>query len=739
MVSKFTWRGVAVGPTTIRRVTSRACRALLALALFLGAGSLTSGGARAADASAAKASVAVGIGAVTPQIPDFSDPNKPMDFSGQLANVTSTPMKNLVVELRRTRVQARSDMGSADGDGNRIYTTAGKPVKTSIPSLDAHALFTWQFHLTEAELLGGKKPRTGVYAIDVDVTDSDGDFLGGQRTYVVWKPVTDAKEARVALLWPVVGMPGLTGKKTPNDAAAPIVSDPQAAAQFAPQGRLSQIFQDGQRFPVNWLLDPDVLYTANRLSSGYFMDSGDGSPKPEGGNGALDAKNWYDAAHQLFSASTTQNCWNLPYADPDLTTLAHSQGGQSLLDAAAKLQAPPITGQCRTSQTVAWPAGGQADAATLKALQAAGMADQVTLLSSNVVSSTAWKSAHVALPNSPNTVVYDTYLSSVFADPAPPPAGQPQLNTPGVLAAQEWLAQTALLAGDYTDRVLVVAPPRDFTPTAPLADAIEKAEKMGPNDKWVGLQDLGKVLDPKAVTPPSSPLVAKIDSTDLPAGVVKSASDSQKLYHALHSIMDLNNRATDDAVPFRPVATWWRAHPGATAFSGAVYDTVVQEHGLVSIAKQRQTLTLSGKSGMVPITIVNRTNYSVHVYVQAHSEQSVKLKATDPGLQSVPSGTTATVRIRVEAQGNGQTVRLTATLYSCDDFTSGCTYYPGDLFTPLKSADGEVEIPVKVSRIGIIALGLMIGSGILLVALIGLRVYRAKRAQHAPAQDTMAS
>ncbi|NUR59625.1 MAG: hypothetical protein HOV87_13300 [Catenulispora sp.] len=729
-------------------MTSRACRALLALALFLGAGSLTSGGARAADApaaessavksSVAKPSVAVGIGAVTPQIPDFSDVNKPMDFSGQLANTTSAAMKNLVVELRRTRVQARSDMGSADGEGSRVYTAAGKQVKLPIPSLDAHAVTGWQFHLTEAELLGGKKPRSGVYAVDIDITDSDGDFLGGQRTYVVWKPVTDTKEARVALLWPVVGMPGLTGQKTANDAAAPIVSDPQAAAQFAPQGRLSQIFQDGQRFPVNWILDPDVLYTANRLSSGYFVASPDGSLKPEGGNGALDAKGWYDAAHQLFTASATQNCWNLPYADPDVTTLAHSQGGQPLLNAAVKLQAPVTTGACRKPQTIAWPAGGQADTATMKALQAAGVSDQLTLLSSNVVSSTAWKSAHVALPESPNTVVYDTYLSNVFADQAPPPAGQPQLSTPGVLAAQEWLAQTALLAGDYTDRVLVVAPPRDFTPTAPLADAIEKAEKMGPNDKWVGLQDLGKVLDPKAAAPPASPLVAKIDSPNLPVAVVKSASDGQKLYHALHSIMDPNHER-DDAVPFRPVATWWRGRPGAAAFSGVVYNTVVQEHGLVSIAKQRQTLTLSGKSGMVPITIVNKTNSAVHVFVQAHSEQSVKLKATDPGLQTVTSGTTATVRIRVEAQGNGQTVKLMATLYTCDDFSSGCTYYPGDLFTPLKSEDGAVEIPVKVSRIGIIALGLMIGSGILLIALIGLRVYRAKRAQHAPAQDTMAS
>ena len=46
---------------------------------------------------------------------------------------------------------------------------------------------------------------------------------------------------------------------------------------------------------------------------------------------------------------------------------------------------------------------------------------------------------------------------------------------------------------------------------------------------------------------------------------------------------------------------------------------------------------------------------------------------------------------------------------------------------------------MKISAIGIIALALMIGSAALLVLAIGLRVYRAKRAHHAPAQDTMAS
>ncbi|MFD0639268.1 DUF6049 family protein [Catenulispora yoronensis] len=435
-------------------MTSRACRALLALALFLGAASLPLGSAHAEQAPAAKPEVAVGIGGVDPQIPDFADLTKTMTFSGQIQNLKSTPLKNVVVELRRSVVGARSAMGSATGGGSLVVSKS----TVKLPELAPGTPRPWKLTPTESELFGGKHPAAGIYAIDVDVKTEYGDFLGGQRTYVVWKPLaaSGTKKARVALLWPVVGMPGLTGQKTANSAAAPIVSDPQAADQFKPDGRLDRILQYGQQFPVNWVLDPDVLYTADQLSNGFFPAAADGSAQAQGDDGS-DPKYWYNAAHALFASAQPQNCWNLPYADPDLTTLAHSPGDPNLLGQALQVQEPLTTGGCRQQQTIAWPADGQADATTLKALQGSGAPDLVTLLSSNVVYS--WKSAHVTLPQSPNTVVYDTYLSNVFAAETAP-AGQPQLNTPGVLAGQLWLAQTALLAGDYTDRVLVVAPPR---------------------------------------------------------------------------------------------------------------------------------------------------------------------------------------------------------------------------------------------------------------------------------------
>ncbi|MFL6114559.1 MAG: hypothetical protein ACJ786_24880 [Catenulispora sp.] len=710
-------------------MTSRACRALLALALFLGAAGLTLGSARAAGAPAAKP-VQVGIGSVQPQIPDFTDTSKTMTFSGQLRNTGSTALK-IEIELRRSMVTARSELGSAtDNDDYRSVHMKSSPKPTE---LAPGATVDWKISPTEGELFGAKTPDPGVYAIDVVATDSDGTFLGGQRTFVVWRPLSvhRTKKARVALLWPVVGLPGLTGQKKPNSAATPIVADPQASQQYKTGGRLDNVLKAGQQLPlVNWLLDPDILFTANALAGGYFVSS-DGTPTTQGTDGS-DAKTWYDAAHTYFQ-SQAQNCWNLPYADPDVTTLAHSgTAGGELLAKAAGLGAPATTGSCRQQQTVVWPADGQADAATLKAVQAANVPNQLTLLSSNVVS--AWRSAHVSLPQSPNTLVYDTYLSGIF-NPAPQ---QPSLSNAGVLAGQVWLAQTALADQDNTDRVLVAAPPRYFDPPAELVQAIGAMAKLPAADQWFGLDDLGKVLGEKAITPPTSPLAAKTTTPNLPTAVVQASSDSQKLYQALHSVMEPGHDS-DGAVPFRPVATWWRTHDGAAAYSTTVYTTVVAEHALVQIGGKTQPLTLSGKSGKIPVPIVNQTNSTVRVYLHARSKGSVQLKV-DPnqGLQPVPSGQTNTVQIEVQGEGNGQQVELVATLYTCPEFTSNCAYYPTNLFTPIADK-GTATIPVKVSRIGIIALGLMIGSGVLLVALIGLRVYRAKRAQHGSAQDTMAS
>lgn len=716
-------------------MTSRVCRALSAFALFVGAASMLPGSARADAARSASRPVAVGIGAVSPQIPNFNDFTTKMAFSGHVLNTGSTPLKSIHLELQRSMVYSRNDMGSAEGNDYKLEIPDYK-----VSSLAAGAAQPWQFSLSETDLFGSHNPVPGVYAIDVDAFDSDGNFLGGKRTYTMWEPkqAKGAQQARIALMWPVVGQPGLTGQKTANSAAAPILADRSTAQQYAPDGRLSRILQEGQTLPlVNWLVDPDVLYTASQLSSSYFIpDPADNThthPTGAPGGDSNNARNWAALATALLASPDAQNCWNLLYGDPDLNTLSHSPNGQNVLDAAAGVQPPVGTGCRQSGQTVAWPSDGQADAATLSGIAAARVPNLVTLVGSSTAAK--WPSAHAALPNSPNTVVYDNALSSVFADPAK--TAQPPVDNAGVLAGQKWLAETALAAREGSG-TLVVTPPRDFDPPQELLNAVNAMKSVPRVNQWFGLDPLSQVTASPAA-PQKTSALTKITTANPPVATVDSASDSEQLYHSLHAIMP--NHPFDAAVPFRPVATWWRNHDGGAVFATTVYNTVVNDHGLVSFGQQTPPLTMSGKTGTVPVTIKNDTDAAIVIYLRAQEQgaHTMELKVNrDQGAHTVLPGQVNTVRIPVQAQGNGQHVVLVAKLYTCGDQKQNCTYYPANLIKPLKK-DGSTSVTVKVSRIGIIALGLMIGSGMLLILLIGLRVYRAKRTHHAPAQDTMAS
>ena len=712
-------------------MTSRVLRALSAFALFVGAVSLLPGNAQAAAARSDAQPVEVGIGQVSPQIPNFADTKKTMTFSGVVKNTGSTTLKNLTVRVQRSMVSSRSAMGSAEGRGFDLDLSKKLPDR-----LAPNASATWTLTPTELQLFGSHTPSAGVYAFDFDVTDDNGDFLGGYRTFLVWKPkdMSGAQQARVALMWPVVGQPGITGQKMPNSSEAPILADQSTAQQYAPGGRLSKIMQAGASMPVNWLVDPDVLSTANQLVNGYFAPDPKSNNKLTGYSGN-DPGSFANQASAILTSAQAQNCWSLLYGDPDVNTLSRTPTGRSLLTSAAGLQTP-ATGGCRPGNpTVAWPSDGQADATTLSALAGAKVPNLVTLVGSNQVST--WPSAHASLPNSPNTVVYDNYLSNIFTDPSKPAA--PSLSNPGVLAGQQWLAQTALAATEGS-HVLVVTPPRDFDPPQELLDAIKAVNAVHNTDQWFALDSLSQVVDNTPATPEKASTLTRISTANQTDAAVNSASDSQQLYHALHSV--IADQQYDTSVPFRPIATWWRNHGGGAAYGKTVYDTVVTDHGLVSFGTQTPPLTMSGKSGTVPVTIKNDTDAPITIYLRAQDTgaHTMELKVSaDQGPHSINKGQSATIRIPVQALGNGQPVTLKATLYTCKDLNENCTYYPANLSTPLKGDSSVTFVTVKVSRIGIIALGLMIGSGFLLVLLIGLRVYRAKRTHHAPAQDTMAS
>ena len=189
------------------------------------------------------------------------------------------------------------------------------------------------------------------------------------------------------------------------------------------------------------------------------------------------------------------------------------------------------------------------------------------------------------------------------------------------------------------------------------------------------------------------------------------------------------------------VVTWWRGQSGpAAAYADAVGTQVLTMHNSVYLTPVLP-LTLSGKSGKIPITVKNDLPVQVVVNVQASSQLTNRLAVTaQPGQVVVPRNGTKTVQVPVRVVGSGQTVRVTATLYQPGkNDRPADPYYPAGVTCPKGVCSGLVYADVHVSAIGIVALALMIGSAAVLVVAIGLRVVRANRAHHAAGHDTMAS
>jgi len=373
---------------------------------------------------------------------------------------------------------------------------------------------------------------------------------------------------------------------------------------------------------------------------------------------------------------------------------------------------------------LAWPGSGQSDQATTKAIHQA-LPNATALVSNNFEGHGDLTSNHVTLDGTVNALVADSYLSDVFA-----PTPNDGVSDAGLLAGQRWLAQTALLTWDNEPgRIVVAAPPRDFEPSGKLLDALQAVGKLSKADQWVSFTGLDSVLaQPKTKkwTSPAAQSATKdepVQQANLSVNVVAGAATAESTYLAYQSVLE-SKSTTDPALPYRTVATSWRGHPAeAKGYSDAVRKQINDLHDAVSLSPSAP-LTLSGKTGEIPVTVRNNLLVPVTVNLHAVSGMSPLLSVTaQPETAVVPARGTKTVKIPVHVVGSGHRVEVTTQLCQPRKDGQSCTpYYP--VGTDSKNM-GTTVSDVKVSAIGVIALALMLGSAAVLV--IGDRRARLPR------------
>jgi Family of unknown function (DUF6049) len=704
-VSSYTVRGAK-----FRRTASTVLMAAAALAAsVLWTGLLPS-------ADAATSQITVGLTSLSPS---FAVSDSTVHLTGDVTvPAHSAGYTGIQIELKIAPLSVRSEMTAGPGsDDQWIYGHTDQ-----LSQVAAGTSADWSFSAAPDQL-GLTSP--GVYALDV-IAVSDGDRIGALRTYLPYEvggSSSTLKPTHMVLLWPLTGPPELDGSTQSQVVEA---TDDNLADQVGSGGRLDQMLtaaaaQKGITF--SWLVDPNLLTTLTGESSGYVLYP-DGAPgsQPQG------AAQWLTKAKDLLKSNG--ELWQLPATDPDVASLAQADAGdaRTLLAASVALNGDTVDTTLGRAPlgTLVWPADGQADPATLALAQTINPA--ATVVQSDSVALKTPEQRYTATGITHDTeggtlAVSDSALDQVFAGDPADAAYQPGSDS-GVLAAQRFLAQTALIVGESpsltTPRTIMVTAPRNATPDPDLLAAVGSAPWL----QTVGLSDLLKATpDPRATV--GSPVRARATAaTDLPAPAL---AQTVQLNTDLQQLTDIMTDPKPVKASYGPavlstVSTAWRTTPTATrnTYVDAATERLDQLIGAVSLVP-KSDLTLSGKSGTIPFTVTNRLGQSVQVKILVTTNRDGLTFQTQQ-VRTVAEGST-TVVIPAQASVTGVKITVTAQLVA----PTGQIY------------GAPVSFQVTVSSIGTTALIVLGLSAAVLVVAVGLRIYRGKRRRGPDGADADAS
>ncbi|MFF8710297.1 DUF6049 family protein [Streptomyces sp. NPDC015184] len=571
----------------------------------------------------------------------------------------------------------------------------------------------------------------GVYQLGVSLSGQTSrvpyeQVLGIERTFLPWQEEERDSRTKVTYLWPLIASAHVTAETDTDDQRTPVFADDSLATELAPGGRLEQLVSLGSRLPVTWVIDPDLLASADAMAGDYRVKSGDTTVA--GKNQAV-AKKWLTS---LEAAVADGKVVALPFADPDLASIAHRgknvSGTLSHLQTATEAAATTVQTvlHVKPSTDFAWPVDGAIDPSIVDVATSAGAHKVIARSDSLQETGNLSYTPTAARPIGGGTtaVVADARLSTAFQ-------GDMSKAEDSTLAVQKFLALTLALAEQDTDaeRSIVVAPQR--MPTVAQAQSMARALHGLDDERWtqpLGLVEAaGAKPDTNATTsvPGASKYPKKLRSQELPTQAFQDIKSTQVSLDNFQVILTQTERVV---TPFgnalnRSMSTSWRGRPlEAQQYRDSVR-TYLQ--GLINEVQliTKSDVTLSGRSATIPVTVQNRLLQGVdHLVLRLKSENATRLKLNDGGAVAeqpirIGPGHSQSVKFDAAANINGQ-VRMTAQLYTEDGTPYG----------------EEMTFTVKVSELTPTVL-LVIAGGLLLLVLAGVRMYTQRKRVNADGPD----
>lgn len=507
-----------------------------------------------------------------------------------------------------------------------------------------------------------------------------GPRVGILRTFAVWNPVQEYSPTRLAILVPV------TSGHQPVD---PKGEGGQVPQLWGKNGRLARLLTATADHAFSYAIDPSLVAAAIATQTpqparprGAPGDTGTTptttqtpsetaavetpAPAPQSGprTAPFDpavAARAKEILTDLRTSLADRESFTLPYADPDVAALA--DGYRSVLDDADR-EATDVTRSALAVELpgqLVWPVNDKVDQATAN-LAADGSGRTLVLPSSMAGATrdggTAPAHASLSLPNGQaDALVSDDVLSSALADTG---------GRESTLATQRLLAETAAVTAAHPAEspVVLATVPRAWNPEpAGVTSSLSTLR----NAPWIQLDRVGaaRMLPPSTLERPNLSTAAPAPNTQLPGTHVRIiARQLQRLEDFTPALV----RQEDVARKIGPVrrsalemlsTCWISRQKGVGPARGVLTTEVNRLYGSLAVVGG-SSANLLAETGQLPVTVDNQLDAPVRVYLDLHPASAL-VRVTGPVLVDVEAFKTRTVRVPLQAVGNGD-VQIEGTL-----------------------------------------------------------------------------
>ncbi len=702
----------------LRATPSRLVATLLAGALLVISGL----GAPTAAANDPQQNVSITLTKLTPSV---VKPDSNVVFRGKVTNTSHRPLlrlrasiwRSLIPLTNRSQVAIANRSAPTNPIGQRMYRHAGASTDLfteSQPELAPGASVRFRLHAKATALFRTPTPNRGNYLAGIEVQEN-GKLIGRSRTYLPvesqhpadrWKKSKSGRKSRIdtATLVKLTATPTMVHHNT--------FVDDSLAKQISTGGRLDKLLtMAAKSAKASYAVDPNLITELQAMRDGYRVVDRHG--KSKSGSGKPAAESWLK---RFTKMQRSHDGYRLPYAQPDFTALSRqrSKVNPKTIAADARRAASQVSSVADLPLMIAPPAG--AVSPTLLSL-AAQLHARVMLVSSDATDDDhSVFSADDGLP-------LLSYQTAPVAGPGPDPRDTP------VQRRQTWLASTYAdaLSGPHHDgrltRLEVIGDPSQRTPSSPSAP-------------WLVHRSVSDLLNgprSRLTSRPSYPGRARhAELNRKQLDKVDSLARQLTKYRSLLADPKHLDRRIQQALP-RTASVYWRGHPKKMARFRRQQDKMLKTtkgqdvsldqltHGDVVHVESNPHVTLTGKTGTLPVTVVNELDAAIRVRLKADSPNQSRLAVhglSSKKLGTVRPGSHRPARIKANAKSNG-TLPITLTLVNRD----------GQRIGP------ERTVTVHATRAGAIGWVIVIGAGAVLLGTVALRVRQVRRERSGGAGD----